>query len=119
MKSLSYNRIIIVEGHNDKRMIKKVLNEPIDVICTFGTFGVEKFDDMLEQFDLDHRDVYIFVDADGPGMKLRKQLTAELPHARHLYTSDEYVEVETTPEKVIAIELLKHNFEIKPIYLMH
>lgn len=113
------DRIIIVEGHSDKRMIKKVLNEPVDIICTFGTFGVEKFDDMLEEFDLDYRDVYIFVDADESGAKLRKQLTAELPHAKQLYIPDEYVEVETTPEKTLAIELIKHNFKIKPIYLMY
>jgi len=116
---LDDHRIIIVEGHSDKRMLKKVLNEPVEIICTFGTFGVEKFDEMLEQYDLDYRDVYIYVDADEPGVELRKQLTAELPHARHLYTPEEYVEVEATPEKVIATELIKHNFMIKPVFLMY
>lgn len=113
------NRIIIVEGLSDKRMLQKVMEESIEIICTYGTFGVEKFDGMLEKYDLDYRDVYIFVDADDPGVQLRKQLTAELPHARQLYIPEEYVEVETTPERVLAIELIKHNFNINPIYLMY
>lgn len=113
------NRIIIVEGLSDKRMLQKVMKESIEIICTYGTFGVEKFDAMLEKYDLDYRDVYIFVDADDPGVQLRKQLTAELPHARQLYIPEEYVEVETTPERVLAVELIKHNFNINPIYLMY
>jgi len=116
---LDDNRIIIVEGSSDKRILQKVMKESVEIICTYGTFGVEKFDDMLDTYDLDFRDVYIFVDADEPGIQLRKQLTAELPHARHLYIPEEYVEVETTPERVLATELLKQNFEINPIYLMY
>lgn len=111
-------RIIIVEGTSDKRIIKKVLREPVEIICTYGTFGVEKFDEMLERYDLDDRDVFIFVDADEPGVKLRKQLARELPHAYHLYIPVEYVEVETTPENILATELVKHHFKINPLYLM-
>src|SRR5699024_6140184 len=112
-------KVIIVEGSSDRTRLKRIIREDVDIICTFGTFGVEKFDEMLEQYDLDYRDVYIYVDADEPGVELRKQLTAELPHARHLYTPEEYVEVEATPEKVIATELIKHNFMIKPVFLMY
>jgi len=116
---LDDNRIIIVEGSSDKQILKKVLDEPIEIICTYGTFGIEKFDHMLEKYFLDDRDVFIFVDADEPGMELRKQLTQELPHAVQLYIPDEYVEVETTPEDVLASILLKAHFKIKPIYLMY
>jgi len=112
------DKIIIVEGQSDKSHIKKVIQEDVDIICTHGTFGVEKFDNMLEEFDLDYRDVYIFVDADESGVQLRKQLTAELPNAIHMYIPDEYQEVELTPENVIAAELVKHNFKINRLYLM-
>ena len=111
-------RIIIVEGLSDKLHISKVLDEDIDIICTHGTFGIEKFDEMLNEFDLDYRDVYIFVDADDSGIKLRRQLTSELPNAKHMYVPEEFQEVEVTPENIIATELVRHNFKINPIYLM-
>ena len=115
---LDDDRIIIVEGVNDKRLIQKVLREKVLIICTYGTFGIEKFDKMLEDYDLDHREVYVFVDADEPGIELRRELMKELPHAYHMYIPSEYVEVETTPENILAKELVKHNFDIHPIYLM-
>lgn len=115
---LDDNRIIIVEGINDKRLIQKVLREKVLIICTYGTFGIEKFDEMLENYDLDNREVYIFVDADEPGIELRGELMKELPHSQHMYIPSEHVEVETTPENIIAAELVKHNFDIHPIYLM-
>lgn len=118
MRQNDDEKIIIVEGLSDKLHIKKVIREDIDIICTHGTFGVEKFDEMLEKFNLDYRDVYIFVDADDSGKKLRKQLTRELPNAVQMYIPEEYQEVELTPENVIATELVKHNFKINPLYLM-
>jgi toprim domain protein len=111
-------KIIIVEGLSDKRHIQKIIHEDVEIICTHGTFGIEKFDDMLEKYQLDDRDVYIFVDADESGEMLRKQLRRELPHARHLYIPTEWTEVETTPEDVIATELLRQHFDIHPIYLI-
>jgi toprim domain protein len=111
------SKLIIVEGLSDKRHLQKIIREKVEIICTHGTFGVEKFDQMLDKYNLDHRDVYLFVDADESGEKLRKQLRAELPHARHLYIPAEWTEVETTPENIIAMELLKHHIDVKPIYL--
>jgi len=110
-------KVIIVEGSSDRKRIKKILKEEVDILCTFGTFGIEKFDEMLEEYDLDFRDVYIFVDADEPGEKLRKQLNAELSHATNLYIPEEHIEVEYTPYNILAIELLKHHFEIEPAFL--
>src|SRR5690625_986142 len=101
-------KIIIVEGLSDKTHISKIIDEEIDIICTHGTFGIEKFDDMLDEFELDYRDVYIFVDADDSGIKLRKQLLVELPNAIHMYIPEEFQEVESTPENIIAAELVKH-----------
>lgn len=115
---LEDDRIIIVEGKADKRHIQKILREQVHIICTYGTFGVEKFDIMLEKYHLDDRDVYIFVDADEPGMELRAALRRELPHATHLYVPDDWGEVEVTPQKVVATELVKNHFEVDAIYLM-
>jgi len=106
-------KVIIVEGQTDKSQLAKIITEEIDIICTYGTFSIEKFDELLEAYDLDYRNVYIFVDADEPGIELRKQLTAELPHAEQMYiSSDQYQEVAKTPEHILATELLKKHIEI-------
>lgn len=118
MECTDNNKIIIVEGLSDKLHVRKVLKEEIEIVCTHGTFGVEKFDQMLYDYDLDNRDVYIFVDADESGLKLRKQLAQELPHASHMYIPDVYQEVERTPENVIAVELVKHCFQVDNFYLL-
>ncbi|MEI3611603.1 toprim domain-containing protein [Pseudogracilibacillus sp. SO30301A] len=118
MGILNDKKVIIVEGLSDKMHVQKIIKEEIDIVCTHGTFGVEKFDEMLDEFDLDNRDVYIFVDADEPGIRLRKQLTAELPNSIQMYIPDDYQQVELTPLDIIAHELVKHNFKIDPLYLM-
>src|SRR5690625_6305571 len=99
---MEYNlseKVIIVEGIADKRQIQKIIAEDVEIVCTYGTFGVEKFDEMLEEYQLDDKEVYLLVDADEPGEKLRKQFISELPHAVHIYIPEEYQEVELTPEK--------------------
>lgn len=110
-------KVIICEGLHDKVRLKEIIREPIDIVCTHGTFGVEKFDELLDKYDLDNRDVYIFVDEDPAGKKLRKALTRELPLANHLYVDAQYIEVELTPKRLLAVELLKFNIEINPAYL--
>lgn len=106
-------KIIIVEGLADKIQLEKIVQAPIDIICTHGTFGIEKFDLMLEKHDLDHRDVYIFVDEDDAGKKLRKQLRAELSHAIDLCIHPEYVEVEKAPLPHLAHVLQEEGIAIK------
>src|SRR5699024_6235905 len=115
---LDDNRIIFVEGINDKRLIQKVLREKVPIICTYGTFGIEKFDEMIEDYDYNNLEVYIFVDADESSIELRKEIMKEVPHAQHMYIPSEHVEAETTPENNIATELVNHTFDIHPIYLM-
>src|SRR5699024_12788499 len=114
---LNDKKVVIVEGTNDKHHIKKVLLEDVDIICTYGTFGVEKFDEMLEAYNFDYRDVFIFVDSDETGEKLRQQLKQELLHAPHLYVPPEWVAVEATPENLIAHEILQAHSEGNSICL--
>ncbi|WP_100012940.1 toprim domain-containing protein [Lentibacillus sediminis] len=110
-------KVIIVEGLTDKRQIKKVITGDVTIICTNGTFAVERFDELLETYDLDHKEVIILVDEDPSGMKLRKQLAWELPHAEHLYVSSEYREVATTPEHILATALWSKHIPVNPFFL--
>ncbi|SFA90437.1 toprim domain protein [Lentibacillus halodurans] len=112
-------KVIIVEGLTDKKQIKKVItDDDAEIVCTNGTLGVEKFDELLDRYDLDNRDVYIFVDEDSPGIKLRHQLSRELPHAEHIYVSSEFREVATTPENILAAELAGKGIAVNPIFLI-
>ncbi|WP_368652533.1 toprim domain-containing protein [Ornithinibacillus sp. 4-3] len=111
-------KIIIVEGRSDKKKIEKVIIDPdVTVICTNGTLGVEQFDELLYKYELDDQDVYILVDEDKTGLKLRKQLSRELPHAKHIHVNKVYKEVATTPEKDLAIALVAKNIEVNIAYL--
>ncbi|MFC7064027.1 topoisomerase [Halobacillus seohaensis] len=111
-------RVLIVEGITDKKQINKVLKKPVDIICTHGTLGIERMEELILDYNLDHRPVFILVDEDDSGNKLRKQLTAELPHAEHIYIDKTFREVAATPEPELARALLSHHFEVKPIYLI-
>lgn len=105
-------KVIIVEGQTDQRKLAKIITEEVDIVCTHGTFSIEWFDELLEKYNLDYREVYIFVDADESGIELRRQLAAELPHAEHMYINDHNKEVAKTPEHILATELLKKHIEI-------
>lgn len=110
-------KVIIVEGLSDKRKVEEVLDEDVTIVCTNGTLGIHRFDEMLETYHLDDNDVYIFVDEDRSGLKLRKQLAKELPHAEHIHISKDYREVASTPYKIIASLLVQKRFSVRTIYL--
>ncbi|GGB36367.1 topoisomerase [Virgibacillus dakarensis] len=112
------DKVIIVEGLTDKKQIKKVITEDVEIICTNGTLGVERFDELLYTYDLDNKDVFILVDEDESGIKLRKQLARELPHAEHIYVNSEYREVATTPEQILATVLVSKRIAVNPIFLV-
>lgn len=111
-------RIVIVEGITDKKKLVKVLDEEIEIICTYGTLGLERMEEMIFDHNLDERSVYILVDEDDSGYKIRKQLTEELPHAEHIYIDKAFREVAATPEPELARALLSRHFTVKSIYLI-
>lgn len=111
-------KVIIVEGITDKKQIENILTEDVIILCTNGTLGVERFDALLEEYELDNRDVYILVDEDEPGFVLRNQLRRELPHAKHLYINSNYKEVAETPKQILANLLATNHFSIRPLYLL-
>src|SRR5690625_3153398 len=112
-------KIIIVEGLTDKRELDKVIAEELTIICTNGTLGVERFEALLDEYELDHKKVYILTDEDEPGIQLRKQLARELPHAEHIYVSSDYREVATTPGHVLAAALLGKHIKVEPFFLIN
>ncbi|OIJ17237.1 hypothetical protein BKP37_01665 [Anaerobacillus alkalilacustris] len=103
-------KVLIVEGTSDRKRVKQVLNEPVEIICTYGTLSDEKLETLI--LPIEDKDVYILVDADDAGESLRKQLKSELPNATHLYTQKGYGQVETTPMDYLT-EVLRGHFLVK------
>lgn len=109
------HKVIIVEGSSDKKKVLTVLKEPVEIICTNGTIGVSKLDELIDSlFD---KDVYILVDADASGEKLRKQFKREFPEANHLYIDRMYREVATAPANHLATVLTGANIDVHTEYL--
>lgn len=111
-------KVIIVEGLTDKRRVEEVLDEEVTIICTNGSLSLHRFDELLEDYFLDENDVYILVDEDKQGIKLRKQLARELPHAEHIYINSDFREVATTPYKELATLLLAKHFTVRTLFLI-
>ena len=109
-------KVIVVEGRSDKQRIQKVLAEPIEIICTNGTVSASRLEELLVPYEQD--EMYIFVDADSSGEKLRSLIKREFPEALHLYTDVTYREVATTPLKVIASILLGANIEVRSQFIV-
>lgn len=103
-------KVLIVEGINDRRKVQQVLDEAVTIICTHGTLSNEKLENLI--IPIEDYDVYIFVDSDDAGNSLRKQLKRELPHATHIYTRKEYGQVENTPLEYVS-EILRAYFNVK------
>ncbi|WP_235848950.1 MULTISPECIES: toprim domain-containing protein [Bacillaceae] len=103
-------KVLIVEGTNDRKRVRKVLDEPIDIICTYGTLSEEKLETLI--LPIEDKEVYVFVDADDAGELLRKQIKRELPNAIHLHTQKGYGQVETTPLDYLT-QILGAHFKVK------
>lgn len=115
MYSEGIEKVIIVEGKSDKRKVELIVNEKIEIICTNGTISTSKLEELIEV--LYEKDVYILVDTDDSGEKLRKQFRRELPHASHLYVDKVYREVATSPNQHIASILLGADIDVNLHFL--
>ncbi|MDQ0247293.1 toprim domain-containing protein [Priestia abyssalis] len=109
-------KVIIVEGRSDKKRIESIIKEPIEIICTNGTISVARLDEIIDT--IDQKEVYILVDSDEAGNKLRKQFKRELPEAEHLYIDKMYREVAAAPKNHIATVLLSANIDVNTEYLI-
>ncbi|WP_223701419.1 toprim domain-containing protein [Sutcliffiella deserti] len=115
MELYEVDKIIIVEGKSDKKRIEQIITEPVHIICTNGTISVTRLDELIE--DVFDKEVYILVDADDSGEKLRRLFKREFPEAEHLYIDRMYREVATAPFHHIATVLLSANININTQYL--
>lgn len=107
--------VIIVEGLSDKKKVMQLIKKPVEIICTNGTIGLSKLDELVEE--LEERDLFILVDSDSSGDKLRKQLKREFPLARHLYIDRKFKEVATAPMEHLAQILLRARIDVHAQYL--
>jgi toprim domain protein len=115
VKEAEFDKVIIVEGKSDKQKVKEIIKGPIEIICTNGTISLARLDELIDTlFD---KDVYILVDADEAGEKLRKQFKKEFPEAEHLYIDKMYKEVATAPEHHLATVLLAANIDVHTGFL--
>ncbi|HIS29773.1 MAG TPA: topoisomerase [Candidatus Avamphibacillus intestinigallinarum] len=110
-------KVIIVEGLNDKKQIQQMITEDVEIICTNGTLGLKRLDELIDGFELDDRDVFVMVDEDKNGESLRALLKSELPHAEDIFIQREFKEVEKTPHYILAHLLWAKHIEIDPMYL--
>lgn len=115
MSIVEVGKVLIVEGKSDKKKVLTVINEPIEIICTNGTISVTKLDELIEE--LFFKDVYVLVDADEAGERLRKQFKREFPEASHLYIDKTYREVATAPDHHVASVLLSANIDVDAKFL--
>lgn len=107
-------KVIIVEGKTDRQQLLKVLDEPVEILCTYGTINASNLEKLLDE--VDHYEwVYVLVDADEAGNKLRKSIKQLFPHFRHLYTKKMYREVATTPLEEIKRILQNAHFAVRDI----
>lgn len=109
------DKVLIVEGKSDKKKVKSILKEPMDIVCTNGTISMSKLDELIDS--LEDKEVYILVDADDAGEKLRKQLKREFPQAEHIYIDRMYREVATAPVYHLATVLLGANIDVHSEFL--
>ena len=105
------NRVIIVEGKTDKKQLERVLDEPVEIVCTYGTLGLDKLEELIAEYSED--EVCVLLDADDAGNKARRLFKQEFPNVRHVYTHRMYREVATTPLNVLAQILEGAHFAVK------
>lgn len=100
---------IIVEGKNDKKRLNRLLHEEVPIYCTYGTPNTDKIETLKQK--IGDRQVYLFMDNDASGKKIRAALRDVYPDAEHIYTRKGYAGVEGTPEEYIIQQLEKAGLE--------
>jgi toprim domain protein len=99
--------VVIVEGKRDRERLLPLLARSVKVVCTYGIPTSERLADIVQ--DVGDASVYIFVDHDDAGRRIRGRLAEEFPDATHLHTRREYGGVEKTPADYLRTLLLRHD----------
>lgn len=105
------SKVIIVEGITDKKRLEQILDEPVEIVCTYGTLGLDKLEELIAKYSED--EVCVFLDADDAGDKARRLFKQEFPNVRHIYTHRMYREVATTPINLLIQILEGAHFVVK------
>lgn len=113
---MKIEKVILVEGRQDLLQLQPILDEPIDIICTNGTFSISRLEELLEP--LEHCEIFVFFDEDEAGKNHRKLFKRHFPESHQLYTQSVYGEVERTPRSYLAQVLKDADFAIKKGYLL-
>ncbi|MGM1050074.1 MAG: toprim domain-containing protein [Bacillota bacterium] len=105
---------IIVEGKNDRSRLRRLLTSDITILCTFGTLNTVKSESLHKR--VKDQEVYLFMDNDSSGKKIRGLLREVFPDASHIYTRRGYAGVEGTPDEYLIAQLEKAGLEEFIIY---
>ncbi|GIP31151.1 toprim domain-containing protein [Paenibacillus sp. J2TS4] len=105
---------IIVEGKNDRSRLRRLLDENVGILCSYGTPGTESLARLKKK--IGDIPVFIFTDNDPSGKKIRALLSDTFPDAEQMYTRRGYAGVEGTPEEYLIQQLEKAGLEEYIIY---
>ena len=100
---------MIVEGKNDKARLARVLSPLIPILCTFGTLNTARIESLRKKAG--DKQVFLFMDNDASGKRIRSMLADVFPEAEHIYTRRGYKGVEGTPEEYLIQQLEKAGLE--------
>lgn len=106
--------IIIVEGKNDRSRLRRLLSEEVGILCTFGTLNTIRTEQLRKEAH--DKDVYLFLDNDASGKRIRGILRDAFPDAEHIYTRRGYAGVEGTPDEYLIQQLEKAGLDEYIIY---
>lgn len=106
--------VIVVEGKNDRSRLQKLLSSEIAILCTYGTLSTERIESLKKK--IGDSAVYLFMDNDASGKKIRAILRDTYPDAEHIYTRRGYAGVEGTPDEYLIQQLEKAGLEEYIIY---
>ncbi|GIP29666.1 hypothetical protein J23TS9_47960 [Paenibacillus sp. J23TS9] len=105
---------IIVEGKNDRSKLRRLLQDEIRILCTFGTLNSIKLESLRKE--IKDEEVYLFMDNDSSGKRIRGLLRDAFPDAGHIYTRRGYPGVEGTPVEYLVAQLEKAGLEEYILY---
>ncbi|ASA23991.1 DNA primase [Paenibacillus donghaensis] len=106
--------VIIVEGKNDRSRLRRVLLPEIEILCTFGTLNSLKLESLRKKAG--DSEVFLYMDNDSSGKRIRGVLRDAFPDAVHIYTRRGYAGVEGTPDEYNITQLEKAGLEEYIIY---
>ncbi|MEF2968491.1 toprim domain-containing protein [Paenibacillus sp. M1] len=105
---------IIVEGKNDRSKLRRLISEEVRIHCTFGTLNTLKLEDLRKRVRDD--EVFLFLDNDPSGKRIRGVLRDAFPDAEQIYTRRGYAGVEGTPDEYVIAQLEKAGLEEYILY---